>query len=246
MNPKKKNYYIKTNRTFNPVRKYAWLITVIVAIGGLWFPKLGLIVLAIMASLMITALFNGRFWCGNVCPHGSLFDRVIQPISRNVKIPQFIKTKTFIIIFFAFFMTNFTLRIVSVFSAWGTYEFLDRLGFVFVMTYLMVMIVGGFLALIKTPRTWCQFCPMGTMQKATHKFGKIIGTVRKTEKILTIDDQDKCIKCGKCERVCPFQLAPYLNFSDNNQFENPNCIKCKTCEVNCPPGILSIQKKINH
>ena len=92
-----RNYYIKTNRIFNPIRKYTWLITVIVAIGGLWFPKLGLLVLAIMAALMITAFFDGRFWCGNVCPHGSLFDRVIQPISRNGKIPVFFKTKVFVV-----------------------------------------------------------------------------------------------------------------------------------------------------
>lgn len=115
-----RNYYIKTNRIFNPIRKYTWLVTIIVAIGGLWFPKLGLVVLAIMAALITTSFFNGRFWCGNVCPHGSLFDRVILPISRNGNIPTFFKTKVFVVLFFIFFVWNLSRRVVKVFSLWGT------------------------------------------------------------------------------------------------------------------------------
>jgi len=237
-----RNYYIKTNRIFNPIRKYTWLVTVIVAIGGLWLPKLGLIVLAIMAALITTAFFNGRFWCGNVCPHGSLFDRVILPISRNGKIPTFLKTKAFVILFFVFFMWNLSRRVIKAAALWGSYEFLDKLGFVFVMTYLIVMVVGGFLAIVLTPRTWCQFCPMGSIQKAAHKLGKVLGVAKKAEKKITIDAREKCYNCGKCARVCPFQLKPHLEFSYNNQLENPNCIKCKTCVANCPAGVLSVKK----
>ncbi len=238
-----RNYYIKTNRIFNPVRKYTWLVTVVVAVGGLWLPKLGLVVLAIMAALMTTAFFNGRFWCGNVCPHGSLFDRVILPVSRNGKIPAFFKTKAFVILFFLFFIWNLSRRIIRVSSLWGTYEFLDKLGFVFVMTYLVVMVAGGLLALVATPRTWCQFCPMGSIQKASHKLGRLLGVAKKTEKKITIEAKEKCHNCGKCSRVCPFQLEPYLRFSDKNQFDNPNCIKCGTCVANCPAGILSVKKE---
>ena len=49
------NQFIKKNRTFTFVRKYGWLITVLIAIGGLWQPKLGLLVLFIMSGLMITS-----------------------------------------------------------------------------------------------------------------------------------------------------------------------------------------------
>jgi NAD(P)H-flavin reductase/ferredoxin len=238
-----RNYYIKTNRIFNPVRKYTWLVTVIIAIGGLWFPKLGLVVLAIMAALIATAFFNGRYWCGNVCPHGSLFDNVIMPISRNSKIPALFKTKAFVVLFFTFFVWNLSRKVINVFSLWGTYQFLDKLGLVFVMTYLVVMVVGGFLAIIATPRTWCQFCPMGSLEKMSHKLGKLSGVAQKTEKKLSIDASEKCHNCGKCARVCPFQLEPYLEFSSKNQFDNPNCIKCKTCVANCPAGILSFKKE---
>ncbi|MEL7657781.1 MAG: 4Fe-4S binding protein [Bacillota bacterium] len=235
------NYYIKTNRIFHPVRKYSWMITIIIAIGGLWFPKLGLAVLFIMSSLLTTAFFKGRYWCGNICPHGSLFDLIIQPISRNKRIPNLLKTKPFITLFFLFFVVNLTRRVIKVTAAWGTYQFLDKLGLIFVMTYLVVMVVGGFLALAANPRTWCQFCPMGTLQRGTHLLVKTTGVAKITEKKLTISSKEKCHKCGKCARVCPFQLMPYLEFSENNQFSNRNCIKCSTCVANCPAGILSLE-----
>ena len=235
------NYYIKTNRIFNPVRKYAWIFTIIVAIGGLWQPKLGLLVLFIMAGLLVTSFFKGRYWCGNICPHGSLYDRIILPFSRNKKIPTALKSKIFVIAFFSFFVFNFSKRVIKAFQAWGTYDFFDKLGFVFVITYLVVLIIGGSLALFVTPRTWCQFCPMGTMQKASHAFGKTLKVTKKAEKKVTISNPSLCHSCGKCSRVCPFQLQPYLEFSKQNQFDNSNCIKCSTCVENCPAGILSLE-----
>lgn len=234
------NYYIKTNRTFSFIRKYAWIITVLVAIGGQWEPKLGLIVLFIMVGLTATAFFNGRHWCGNFCPHGSLFDRIIMPIGRNKKIPDFFKSKFMITVFFIFFMTNFTRKIINVFKSWETYDFLDKLGYLFSNTYLMVLIIGGIIALFINSRTWCQFCPMGTIQKLSYKLGKALGVAEKTEKKITISSQSKCLKCEKCEKVCPFQLSPYLEFSYDNQFDNIDCIKCGTCVENCPVGILTL------
>lgn len=235
------NYYMKTDRTFTAIRKYGWLFTVLVAIGGLWEPKLGLLVIFVMTGLTISSFFAGRYWCGNICPHGSLFDKIIMPISQNKKIPEFLKSKPMIFGFFAFFMFNFLRKVLNAVKLWGTFDFLDKLGFVFVSAYLMVLLAGGILAIFINPRTWCQFCPMGTMQKATHKLGKLAGITYKTEKKITISEPDKCVKCGKCSKVCPFQLTPYLEFSENNQFDNPNCIKCSTCIKNCPLNLLSLK-----
>lgn len=239
----KKNYYIKTNRTFTFIRRNAWMFTVLVALGGLFEPKLGLLVIPIMAGLIITAFFNGRYWCGNICPHGSLFDKIFLPLSQNKKIPKFLKSKGMIIGFFIFFMFNFSRKIFNITKLWGSFTFLDKLGLLFSNTYLMVLIVGGLLAVLVNPRTWCQFCPMGSMQKLSHSLGKGIGVAKKTEKKLTISDQSKCVSCGKCAKVCPFQLTPYLEWSDKNQFDHPDCIKCSTCVENCPLGILSIKQE---
>ncbi|HSH35855.1 4Fe-4S binding protein [Schnuerera sp.] len=235
------NYYIKTNRTFTNIRKYGWIFTVLVAIGGLWEPKLGLLVIFIMAGLTTTSFFTGRYWCGNFCPHGSLFDRITMPISLNKKIPQFLKSKFMVTGFFLFFMYNFSRKVINVSKFWGTYDFFDKLGFVFVTTYLMVLVTGGLFAILVNPRTWCQFCPMGTIQKLSHALGRAVGVANKAEKKVTIENLDKCHACGKCSRVCPFQLTPYLEFGENNQFNDINCIKCATCVENCPANILSLR-----
>ncbi len=239
------NYFIKTNRTFTTVRKYAWVVTLLVALGGLWQPRLGLIVIGIMAGLTITAFFTGRYWCGNFCPHGSLFDSIINPISQNKKIPKILKSKSFVSLFFIFFMFNFTRKLINVMRLWGSYQFIDRLGLIFVNTYLIVLIIGGALALLINSRTWCQFCPMGSLQKVSHKLGEYSGITKYTEKKVTIENTSKCHTCGKCSRVCPFQLTPYLEFDEHNQFNNINCIRCSTCVENCPANILSLQVEGN-
>src|SRR5690554_120037 len=108
------NYYIKTNRTFTTIRKYAWIFTFLVAIGGLWEPRLGVLVVGIMAGLLGTSFFSGRHWCGNFCPHGSLFDNIINPISMNKKIPAFLKSKWFVGAFFLFFTINFSRKLFRI------------------------------------------------------------------------------------------------------------------------------------
>lgn len=232
--------YIKTNRMFTGLRKYGWMFTVLIAIGGRFEPKLGLAILFIMAGLTVTSIFKGRYWCGNICPHSSLFDSLL-PLSRNSKIPEVLKSKPVIAGFMLFFMINIGNKVLNISSFWGTYDFLDKLGFIFSNTYLMVMIAGGLLAVFVTPRTWCQFCPMGTMQKASYFFGDRLGISKKTNKLITIESVDKCRSCGLCEKVCPFQLAPYRNFNEKNQFADTNCIQCSTCIENCPKKVLSLE-----
>ncbi len=95
------SFNIKTNRTFTLIRKYGFIFTLLVAIGGLWYPKLGLLVIPVMIGLMLYSFFKGRYWCGNICAHGSLFDSLLMPISRNAKIPAFFQIKITIHYFFS-------------------------------------------------------------------------------------------------------------------------------------------------
>lgn len=221
--------------------KYSWIFTLLIAIGGLWKPKLGILVIFVMLGLTITSLFNGKYWCGNVCPHGSFFDKFIHPISKNKKIPKFIKSKYFILAFFTFFIFNFSKKAINAFSFWGSYDFLDKLGLVFVTTYITVLTIGSFLGIFITPRTWCQFCPMGTMQNVTNSVSTKLGINKTTNKKVTINNIDQCKNCGLCSKSCPIQLEPHKNWDSNMQFSNPNCIKCSACVQSCPFNILEIK-----
>lgn len=236
-------YYIKSNRIFTPLRKYIWLFILLVAVGGLWYPKLGLLMIPIMLTLMIMGTLKGKYWCGNICPHGSLFDGIIMPVSRNVSLPAFLKHKATIFLMFVWFMYMLGSRLAKVISIWGTTPFVDKLGYIFVMNYLVVTILGSILAITVAPRAWCRICPMGTMQILFYKLGNLLKLNHKTDEKVTIANKDMCHICGKCARVCPMQLTPYLEFNDDNQLNNEHCIRCQTCVKNCPAGILSINTR---
>lgn len=236
-------FNIKTNRTFTIIRKYGFLFTLLVAFGGLWEPKLGLLVIPVMIGLILLSFYKGRYWCGNICAHGSLFDSLILPLSLNNKIPKFFKYKIVSITFFSLFTYKIVSKFIKVFSIYGTLKFWDRMGLIFVTSYIMVTIVGGLLGLIISPRTWCNFCPMGVMQKISYSFGKKLGVTKITDEKISISNKALCHKCGKCSRVCPMQLSPYSDFSDDNQLDDVNCIRCSTCALNCPAGILTLSNE---
>lgn len=237
------SFYIKTNRVFTPIRKYSWLFVPIVAFGGLWFPKLGLLIIPLMLTLATFAFLKGKYWCGNICPHGSLFDFIIMPRGANRKIPAFMKHKLMAAAMFTWFMYMMISRLIKVFAIFGSASFLDKLGYVFVMNYFVVTIVGTILAFTISPRSWCNFCPMGTLEILTYKLGKLLRLNKRTDEKVTVASKEMCHTCGKCSRVCPMQLTPYLDFSDKNQFDSEACIRCSTCVNNCPAGILSLSNE---
>lgn len=236
-----KNFYIKTERTFTRLRKYAWLFLFVAPLGAWWFPEIGLLIIPLMLTLTIMAFFNGKYWCGNICPHGSLFDGVILSISKNRAIPGFLKNRWFAAVIFTWFMVMLGIRLVKVMSLWGETSFPAKLGYIFTMNYTVVTIIGLLMAIFITPRSWCSFCPMGTMEKLSYKLGKLTKFNTKTDRKVSVAHEEMCHKCGKCSRVCPAQLTPYLEFDENGQFSNENCIRCETCVNNCPAKILSVR-----
>lgn len=239
------NFYIKAQRVFTPLRKYAWIFTLMVAMGGLYFPRLGLLVIPVILSLTTLSFFRGRFWCGNICPHGSLFDSLLYPLTGNRHVPKWLKSRIPAALLFTVFSYNLVMKLIRVSRLFGSMLFLDKLGFIFVGSYLMVTIVGGTLSIAFSARTWCQICPMGVLQVLSYRLGKLLRVTRSTDQKITVTHPAMCHICGKCARVCPMQLTPYLEFSKDHQFDEPKCIRCSTCVVNCPAGILSLDTAPN-
>lgn len=235
------NNFIKKNRAHSVIRKFAWIYTLLIISVGFWFPKIGLTVILIMLGLIFTSIFYGKYWCGNFCAHGSLFDVLIMPLSRNKKFPKIMQSKITVAIIFSFFIINFSLRIYNITEFWASSNFLDKLGFIFVMIYFVVTIIGSILGILITPRAWCTVCPMGTMQTLIHSFSSKSGLNKKTNPVLTLKEKS-CINCKLCTKVCPMQLEPHKSFSIGEDFTHSECIKCSTCIKNCPKKIIKYDK----
>ena len=103
-------------------------------------------------------------------------------------------------------------------------------GRVFWIIITVTTIVGIILSFIYAPRTWCSFCPMGSLSSwVTPRRGKLPEGYRR------IFVGDRCTtRCKLCSAVCPMQLKPYESKNDTDGYLHPDCIKCGRCTAGCP------------
>ena len=47
-------------------------------------------------------------------------------------------------------------------------------------------------------------------------------------------DREKCVGCGKCEKICPMQVDVTKNIN------SPECIRCGECAKICSASAISI------
>jgi ferredoxin-type protein NapH len=134
-----------------------WFLPLII-IGGLFIPLLGYLVLLMMVFFLILSYFRGRYWCAHLCPRGSFLDLALSKLSLKRKMPRFLSNRTFrwtvVVLFMAFF----------VFQLVGAPKTVAGIGFVFVRMCLLTTLLSVVLGVPIHHRTWCTFCPMGTLQ----------------------------------------------------------------------------------
>jgi len=217
----------KGNRLTPRVRRrrliqWALLPVVIVTIGlGWWIPWLGFSVPLVMITGLVVSLFRGRYVCGNLCPRGSFYDRVVARFSRKRQVPRWLRSTTFRWIVFAALMGFMVFRVLQ--------NPLDPLhwGRVFWMMCVVTTAIGIPLALFFHPRTWCSFCPIGTAQNA-------LGGGRGRLRI----SADACRACRICEAACPMGLT-IAKHRELGVLPHRDCAKCSECVAVCPTGALS-------
>lgn len=149
---------VKRFHRYFPTKGYAlyWIILAYL-VAGYFYPIIGLLALICMIAPVAFAVRRGRWWCGNACPRGSLYDRLLAKYSPHRPIPKFVRTFGFRLFMVMFIFTMFG---VQMYFAWGDWNAMGR---VFWTIILVTTIVGVTLSFIFAPRTWCSFCPMGTL-----------------------------------------------------------------------------------
>lgn len=207
---------------------WSWVILFAFCIAGLFFPAVGVIAVICMLAPVIVSFFNGRFWCGNFCPRGSMNDIIISKISRRLRIPGLLKKQWFKLLILVLLMGGFAIQIHF---AWGS---INAVGMVFVRMILITTIIAIILGTIYNQRTWCTICPMGTMASyvARSKF------VSKRAKHVQFKAQ-KCVNCKVCSNKCPMGID-VLGHKNIGRVTHPDCIKCEVCINKCPKKSLYI------
>ncbi len=194
---------------------------VLITIGLGWkFPLLGFTVPVVMLAGVVGGIFRGRYVCGNLCPRGSFFDRLLAPVSMKKPIPQFLRGMTFRWLVLA------SLMVIMAFRVSRNPGDVKHWGHVFWLMCVVTTGIGVVLGVCIHPRAWCAFCPMGTIQNA-------IGGGRDELRI----DRGRCHECKLCEKACPLALS-IVKHKDDGLVLDRDCLKCSECIGACPAGSL--------
>ena len=164
-------------------------------------------------------LIFGRGFCGYACWTAMVLDFL--PYKTRV-LPRknigWIRYLTFALSFL-FVSTLFLLKVGN----------LERIMFwAFLIGNLAYYLVGIALAfLCKDNRAFCKYiCPVTVFLKPMSYFSLV--RIR--------CDEEKCISCGKCKRVCPMDVE--MTDNSRKRKNGTDCILCMECVKVCPKGAL--------
>ena len=206
-------------------KKYSFTLLIAFVVLGMFDLRFAIVAVFCMIAPVIVSIAQGRFWCGNLCPRGNFYDNVVSRFSNKRKPPKFLKSYYFRAIILIIMMTMF---ISGVSKNLGN---LYGIGMVFYRMIVVTTIIGIALSLVYNHRTWCNFCPMGTLASITSKF-------RKSKKVLHVSSS--CVSCKICEKKCPIGLVPYDYKGDI--LSHPDCIQCGKCVTACPKKSIGYNK----
>ncbi len=207
-------------------RSLQWALSpiVIVTIALGWrYPLLGYSVPVVMATGIVGGLFKGRYVCGNICPRGGLVDRLLSRVSNGKPIPPLLKHMTFR--WFAF-VALMGFMLFQMGNKPPDADWLHHIGKVFWRICLITTALCVVLGILIHQRSWCSFCPEGTLQSV---WGKGKYQLHINAKV--------CKECGLCERSCPLGLR-LLNYKSMGKILDPDCLRCPECAGACPQKAL--------
>jgi ferredoxin-type protein NapH len=207
------------------IQSITWVVVLITILGGLFYPLLGFMVPVVMLVGLVGGLFKGRYVCGWLCPRGAFFERVMSRVGPSRPIPSWLRSPAFRWSIFALMMGFMVFQISR--NPGDIYHW----GRVFVRICIITTVLGVVLALIYHPRTWCSFCPMGTLQSAAggHRAQLYL--------------EPGCKRCRVCEKACPMDLKIIDNTRPDGRVNLRDCLKCSECQFACPKGLLHFGEK---
>ena len=191
-------------------------------IEGFWYYLLSGVVGAGVLHYAIAKIFGpllfGRGWCGYACWTAMILDLL------PYKQPQGPRKK---IGFIRYIVFALSLALVLLLFQFGKAT-KHTMFLLFIVGNLVYYAVGIVLAVVfKDNRAFCKYiCPITVFLKPMSYFSW-----------LRIHcDEDKCIRCGKCLKVCPMNVE--VNNDSRKRKNATECILCQKCKKECPVKAL--------
>ena len=190
---------------------------------------IGLLVLALTPLL-------GRFFCGWICPLGTLFHLVsnwLQPNKVSERIKQNLHSRgqicKYLLLMVLLLTTIFGCMQIGLFDPIALLTRTSqamvspgmRQGWLIIFLFTLLLLLNAW-----RPRFWCRYiCPLGALLGAAAKF--IPGGV--------VRNISTCTDCGLCNRDCIGACSPH------SQTRMAECFVCWNCIEDCPEKALSWQ-----
>lgn len=219
---------------------------------GFWFWLLAGSYTAVVLHYFIAKIFGpllfNRGWCGWACWTAAILDLLPWRKSPGrkkglgyLRLVVFATSTVlvFVLVFVFDYTRNTTVGIFPVGSVPA--EVLDRQyssffaipEFLwFISGNLVYYVLGiGLAFVLKDNRAFCKYiCPISISMKVTSR-----ASIGKMEV-----DNEKCIRCGACERACPMDIK-ILEFAEQNKrVLSTECIYCFDCVNVCPKSAISV------
>ena len=205
------------------------------------------------AAVLLIGVFFPRWFCGYVCPLGTMIDLFDWSIARRIKrfrvkrrgwwinLRFYLLTGTLVAAVFGVLLSGFVAAIpvvtrgmvyifaplqLGLLKGWNLVPQMNTGQYISIVLFLAIF---G-LSLLR-PRFWCAYlCPSGALFSLA---GVLRLTGRKVEAT--------CVECGRCLYICPFDaIGP-----DFSTF-TINCANCQSCEGVCPKQSIKFVGRWNN
>jgi polyferredoxin len=193
--------------------------------GFFYFLFLGVFQAAVIhyvVAKIVGPFIFGRGWCGYACWTAAVLDLLPYKIPQNqrVKRYEYIRYLVFIL----------SLSFVGALFIFKVEELSSIMYWSFIIGNIIYYLLGIILAYkFKDNRAFCKyFCPITVFLKPFSYFSLTRIKV----------NNEKCIKCGACRKVCPMNVDMLNN--KRSRENGTECILCLECVNKCPVGALKL------
>lgn len=182
-------------------------------------------------TLIVAILFR-RSFCGIICPFGAIQEFFAElgqkTFKRKWTIPSTIDKplrylKYVVLVVTVFYAWKTAGLWMTPYDPWSAYGHLpEGLESVWKESAVGLIILGiTVLGSLIYDRFFCKYlCPMGALY----------GIIGKISPFKVVRNENFCIDCGKCNKVCPVNI----DVQHNLNVTSAECINCQLCVLNCP------------